>query len=54
MKYRKPKIKRPLLTLGNETKNQIMLSHYDPNGSYTGVPTSPSESVKPTQDADDL
>jgi hypothetical protein len=33
-------------------KNEIYTSKSDPEGSYTGVPVSPSQ--KPVQDADDL
>lgn len=47
------KIKRPLLINGNETSKEIMRSHYDPNGSYTGIPNVPRDEV-PVQDADDL
>lgn len=49
---KKKKVKRPLLAEGNQTKEQIESSHYDPNGCWTGVPDNPL--TIPEQDADDL
>ncbi len=37
---------------GNETAQQIKSAMYDPNGMYTGIPTTPD--ANPEQDADDL
>ncbi len=45
---------RGLLSHGNQTRNQVLMSHYDPNGSYTGVPVSDADDKRPVQDADDL
>lgn len=37
---------------GNQTVKQVNNSHFDPNGSWTGVPDNPLKT--PEQDADDL
>lgn len=37
---------------GNETAQQIKSAMYDPNGMYTGNPSTPN--ANPEQDADDL
>lgn len=50
---RKRKYKPPLAT-GNETSLEVMRSHFDPNGSYTGIPTDLEDNNVPVQDSDDL
>lgn len=53
MKIRKKRKKMPYVA-DNETDEQVMMSLFDPNGSYTGVPLKPDEERRPIQDADDL
>lgn len=52
MKKRKKKVKRPVLSGGSQTDEQVERSLYDPNGCWTGVPDNPLKT--PEQDVDDL
>ena len=59
MKIRRKRKYQLPLSHSNLTKHENMRSHFDPNGSWTGVPEKDSypdvpDGEKPVQDADDL
>ena len=59
MKIRRKRKYQLPLSHSNLTKHENMRSHFDPNGSWTGVPEKDGnpdvpDGEKPVQDADDL
>lgn len=59
MKIRRKRKYQLPLSHSNLTKHENMRSHFDPNGSWTGVPEKYGypdvpDGEKPVQDADDL
>ena len=59
MKIRRKRKYQLPLSHSNLTKHENMRSHFDPNGSWTGVPEKEGypdvpDCEKPVQDADDL
>ncbi len=54
MKKNRKKQYEYLLKNGNQTKEDVLASRFDPNGSYTGKPIYDADGKIPVQDADDL